>query len=85
MPSKNKCTKWGEKHYPPTEKKCVLWQKTGQDNNMNVGMSYDKGISAVLSGSMAPGNSHTSHKSIKQVACSSTVPSGSMGPGNSFV
>ena len=86
MPSKNKnrCSKCGDKHYPPTGKKCTLWQETVKDNVTTVNKSH-KGSSTVPDITMGPGNSFNKHKSPKKVTGSSTVPKTTMGPGNSSV
>ena len=69
--NKNKCTKCGDKHYPPTGKKCVLYIGTNQDSEDN----------DILGSSTVPVGTSGSRSKVG----SSTVPVGPSGSGNSFV
>ena len=69
--NKNKCTKCGDKHYPPTGKKCVLYVATNQDSEDNDIL----GSSTVPVGTSGP----------RSKVGSSTVPVGPSGSGNYFV
>ena len=83
MPNKNKCSKCGNKHYPPTGKKCAVWLEAVEEEE-NTSASH-KGSSTVPSEPMTTGNSFKKHKSADAFKDSSTVPGTSMGQGNSSV
>ena len=85
--NKNKCTKCGDKHYPPTGKKCVLYSGTNQDSEDNDTLGSSKVLNGT-SGSKSKVGSSTvpvgPSGSGNRVG-SSTVPVGPSGSGNSFV
>ena len=82
--NKNKCSKCGNKHYPPTGKKCMLWQVAEQSAEMEESTS-DMGSTTVPSDSMVKQNSYVKQKSSNPAKGSSTVPSATMEARNSFV
>ena len=81
--NKNKCSKCGNKHYPPTGKKCMVWQEAEQSTEVEESTS-DMGSTTVPSNSMAKQNSYAKQKSSNPAKGSSTVPSATMEARNSF-
>ena len=83
MPNKNKCSKCGNKHYPPTGKKCMVWQEAEQSTEVEESTS-DMGSTTVPSNSTVKQNSYVKQKSSNPAKGSSTVPSATREARNSF-